>query len=343
MKVNNKQAPIVHRAIDEWQRESLLDEETAAKLHQSVKTYDDDYKSLSFYAFIAAISCAVLAFGALVLNEKWIERFRRFFDFSEVLIGIVFMGVTLALTYVAKRRRQKYPDAVLANESFTLLIALSAGVGMVYIGRSFDFAFNYYGGVLFAASVLCGVIGYYLRSKLLWVCMLVLLVSAFATQTFAWSGDAEKSYFLGMNYPLRMTVLGGLMIAASQLLTRDSQFMGFFKLTYYGSWVFFLLSALFLSVSGNHSYDVWAAIKQGRMWPWMLGYTLLLIALIVYVMQKRDETLRDIAIAFFLLNIYTRYFEFFWDITNKGLFFAILAFSFWLAGRKLEQMRKKLV
>ncbi|MCH5688495.1 hypothetical protein LWM68_32070 [Niabella sp. W65] len=58
--------------------------------------------------------------------------------------------------------------------------------------------------------------------------------------------------------------------------------------------------------------------------------------------KTKDETLRDIVIIFFLLNIYTRYFEYFWDHTNKGLFFALLALSFWLIGKKAEQLRKRL-
>jgi len=47
------------------------------------------------------------------------------------------------------------------------------------------------------------------------------------------------------------------------------------------------------------------------------------------------------ALLFLLLNLYTRYFEYFWDVTNKGIFFTILALSFWLIGKKLEQYRRK--
>ena len=39
-----------------------------------------------------------------------------------------------------------------------------------------------------------------------------------------------------------------------------------------------------------------------------------------------------------LINIYTRYFEYFWDVTDKALFFIILGLSFWLIGRKAEKI-----
>lgn len=343
MKINKKKASTLYNAIEQWKKDALLDEPTADKLKKSVQEYTDDFGSLSFYAFIAAISCAILAFGALVLDEKWIERMRKFFEFSELVIGIIFTAFTVLLVWVIIRRKKKYPYAFLANESFTVLIALSAGVAVAYIARSFGINFHYYGVAIFAAAAVYGVIAYQLQSKLLWVCMLLALISSWAAQTYAWSADNSNSYFLGMNYPLRMTIFGIIIIVASFLLKKNKKSFYFFSLTYYSGWVFSLLSALFLSVSGNLSYDVWAAIRQGELFIWALAYTLLLIGLLVYVIKTKNETLRDIVIVFFLLNIYTRYFEYFWDRTNKGLFFAILALSFWLIGRKAEQMRRKII
>ncbi len=107
-------------------------------------------------------------------------------------------------------------------------------------------------------------------------------------------------------------------------------------------WVFFLVAAWSLSVMGNSSnFDVWLDMRQGKLWHWALGFTLLLLGLIFYAFRKKDAFLRDITLVFFLVNIYTRYFEYFWDKTNKGLFFAILAFSFWWIGKAAEKWRKK--
>jgi hypothetical protein len=39
--------------------------------------------------------------------------------------------------------------------------------------------------------------------------------------------------------------------------------------------------------------------------------------------------------------MYTRYFEYLWDRTHKGLFFAILAASFWWLGKLLEKRNKQ--
>lgn len=342
MRVNKKEARLLEEAIDQWQKDDLLDQPKADELRRSVSSYRNEFDSVAFYATIAAISCALLAFGALVLDEKWIERLRKLFAFSEIFIGFLFGAVTAFLSWIAKRRKRKYAYASLANESFTILVALTLGISVAYFTRSFQPTYYYYGIGIFIASVLYGFLAVYLNSKILWTCMLLALISSWATQTYAWSAAPAHSYFMGMNYPLRMAVFGVVMVLLSLVLKRHPSTKRYFNLSWYASWIFLLLSSLFLSVSGNLSYDVWSAIKQGKLFMWAIAYTLVLIGILVYAIKQKDETLRDITIVFFLLNIYTRYFEYFWDHTNKGLFFALLALSFWLIGKKAEQLRKRL-
>ncbi|MBZ4190687.1 hypothetical protein [Niabella beijingensis] len=338
MQVTKKDAEILHNAINEWEKEQVIDGQQAASLRKSVAVYKDDLGSFTFYAFVAAVSCAILAFGAIVLDEKWIERMRRFFAFSELLIGVIFLALTLAFIWWAKRRKQKHPDAQLTNESFNILVVLSLGVAITYLTRGFGDGYRFYGLVVLVLAIGYGFVASYLKSKLIWVCCLLAVIVAWGIQTWIWSG-AQHDYFLGMNYPLRMTFLGLLLLGAAVALKQ--QLEPFYRITFYFLCFFILLSGLFLSVSGNLSYDVWSNIRQGKLFLWALGYTLILAALVVYAYKRKDELFRDLVLLFFLLNIYTRYFEYFWDKTNKGIFFAILALSFWLIGRKTEQMRRR--
>ena len=61
-------------------------------------------------------------------------------------------------------------------------------------------------------------------------------------------------------------------------------------------------------------------------------------AFLFYGLQTKDVVAREFGITFFIIFIYTKYFEYFWDHTNKTLFFAILAASFWFIGRKAEKI-----
>ena len=340
MRVNKKDAISIRKAIDECEQQQVLTTAKAEELRKTVTEYKDDLGSFTFYAFVAAISCAILAFGAIVLDEKWIERMRRFFSFSELLIGVLFGGFSILLLWFAKKRRLKHPDAVMTNESFNILIVLSLGVTITYLARSLGSGLPLYGLVIFVLAIGYGLVAHYLQSKLIWGCALLALIVSFAVQSWNWSG-AQHDYFLGMNYPFRMTVFSLLLLVLLLFFRKQLEQLPNYKLTMQFLWVLLLLSGLLLSVSGNLSYDVWSNIREGKLFLWALGYTLVLCGLVVYAYRLKDEFFRDLVLLFFLLNIYTRYFEYFWDMTNKGVFFAILALSFWLIGRKAEQMRKK--
>lgn len=93
-----------------------------------------------------------------------------------------------------KKRKQKYPEAVLSNESFTVLIVLSLGVALTYLARATGGGYPLYGLVIFLLSVTYGLVSRYLQSKLLWVCALLTLVISFAVQSWSWSGPQHDIF-----------------------------------------------------------------------------------------------------------------------------------------------------
>jgi len=48
--------------------------------------------------------------------------------------------------------------------------------------------------------------------------------------------------------------------------------------------------------------------------------------------------LRGFGLTFLFINLYTRFFEYFWDSMHKALFFAVLALSFWYVGSRAERI-----
>lgn len=340
MQMEKRDAALINRAIRYWQDEGIVDDTTARKMKDSYAINDNDTSVLSTYALVACVSCGLLAFGALVMDEKWIELIRRRFGFSEIIVGIGFILLSVLFVYLSWRRKKKSPDGLAADEAFNITIVLSLAVAIAYIGRSIGYQNGNYAPILLLAALLYGITAFLLRSRLLWVTMLVAMAGWWGAQTYYWSQGAD--YFIGMNYALRMTLFGSFVLLLQFVSERVGRLAVFSKITQVIGWVFFLVAAWSLSVLGNSSsFDVWLQIRQGKLWLWALSFTLLLILLIVYAFKNKKPFLRDICLVFFLINIYTRYFEYFWDKTNKGLFFAILAFSFWWIGRTAEKWRKQ--
>lgn len=342
MGAEKNEQQIIQKAIRKWQSEGLIDDITAEKMQSGYKDPESNSIVLSTYALVASVSCGLLAFGALVMDEKWIELIRKHFGFSEVFVGIGFVLLTLMFVYFSKKRKTKITDNDAANEAYNTTVVLSLAVAIAYIGRSIGYHNGNYAPILCLAAVLYGSIAFYLRSALLWITAIIALTGWWAAQTYYWSNGGD--YFLGMNYAMRMVVFSVLLLSLQWITTSVQKLQSFAAPTKIIAWMSFLTAAWTLSILGNSSsIEVWMNIKQGKLWYWAVSFTAVLIVLILYAFRKKDPFLRDVTLVFFLINIYSRYFEYFWDKTNKGLFFAILAFSFWWIGKAAEKWWKKAI
>ncbi|WP_428667377.1 hypothetical protein [Runella sp.] len=340
MKLDKKEAATVSNAIRFWEDSHKLSPELAEELRKSYEVRSSNVDTIAWYAFISAVSCGLLAFGALVIDEKWIELLRKRWEFSEATVGIGFTLVAGVFVYLARRRKVKYPNSQISNESYTITIALSVAVAIAYWTRSLGLFDGHYAQPILIATIIYGIIGAFLPSQLLWVAMLLSLVGWWVGQTYQWSDGGFR--FAGMNYPLSITLLGLVIWASSWMIEKVKPLSSFERVTYVFGLVVFLFAAWMLSIFGNYDdLSRWSAIKQGTLWYWSAGFTVVLSALTFYAFRSKNDTLRDICLVFFLANIYTRYFEYFWDRTNKGIFFAILALSFWFVGKKAEQWRSQ--
>jgi hypothetical protein len=340
MELDKKEAAIVENAIGYWEDSKKITPELANDLRDSLQLRNSSLDAITSYALISAISCGLLAFAALVIDEKWIELLRTKWGFSETIVGIAFTLAAIIFVVLARRRKIKYPRARSGNEAYNITIILTVAIAITYWTRSFSNFEGNYALPLLIASLCYGGIALLLNSKFLWMVMLLALAGWWGAQTHYWSDGTFR--FAGMNYPLRMTVFGLTIWALSGAVKSVRRLTLFTESTYTIGLFLFLFAAWTLSIFGNYDdYTSWKAIKQGHFWYWALGFTALLVGLIAFAIQNKNDILRDTALVFFLINIYTRYFEYFWERTNAGIFFAIMAVSFWFVGKKAEQWRSK--
>lgn len=340
MELDKKDAAVVNNAIASWEKNGKITPELAHELRSDITVRNSNVDAIAIYALISAISCGLLAFGSLVIDEKWIELLRKKWGFSESIVGIGFSLLALVFIVLAKRRKQKYPTTSASSETYNIAIALTIGIAITYWTRTFSNFDGNYAMPLLIAAISYGVVAVFLESKILWLVMILSLAGWWGAQTYLWSGGNYR--FAGMNYPLRMTVFGLTIWASTWLIRKVNQLKIFDETTYTTGLILFLIAAWTLSIFGNYDdYQAWNLIKQSHFWYWSLGFTLVLAGMIAFSFQTDNDTLRDTALLFFLLNIYTRYFEYFWDRTNKGIFFALMALSFWFVAKKAEQWRNK--
>jgi uncharacterized membrane protein len=335
MEADKNEWRILQRALTEWEREGKLAHEQAEELKKSIHFRKTESQQIARYFFFIALSCALLAFGAIFINDKLLEKIKAYFSLNNAIIALLSAALAIAWFWYVRKRGKELTTGT--YESYMILGALPVLTALVYICKDTG-AGNAYTLFLFAAFAVLIALGIWFRSTALWIIGILALMGWFG----AFSTWQSTNYlFLGMNYPVRFAVFGLLIIGLSylQLLVHPLYFTQ--RVTFIVGLLIFFTAMWGVSIFGNFNYlDEWEKVRQTH----VLAYAILFgaAAIISFMMgiRYRDEAARDFGILFLLVNLYTRYFEFFWDTMNKGIFFLILAVTFGLLGRWLEKKKR---
>ena len=339
MKLNldKQESEFLNRTLGYWEEERLIEPELAQKLRKSYEVKGFDWMRLAKYSFWVALFCGVIAVGSLIVNDAVINWLKNLYYTPDIIISIGSGIIAVILFFFGRRWQRKSPEKVFSNEAIIFTGVLFTACCIAYLGKALDNGSGHF-SLLFLLSVFVyGVLAWRMDSRLIWLFSLVSLGSWFGTETGYQTHWAY--YFLGMNYPLRFVLFGTVLVVSCVVLKKQRWFRRFWELTYVVGLLYLFMSLWLLSIFGNYgSLDNWWRIKQISLFYWGLISGSVAGGFLFFGLNSRDEIAREFGITFLLIFIYTKYFEYFWDHTNKTLFFAILGASFWLIGRKAERI-----
>ncbi len=334
MKAKKSQAAQLFQAIDQWVAESVISENEGAKLKGSIEITRFDYKRLAKYSFWFAIACFVISAGAFIFSPVFktiIDLFQQFFNIvNPKLVAALFLSFLATVLYAwGLRRRRTAHHTVYKNEALLFLgVLLTAGAIGCFCSL-FEQQKDASAVFLFAA-IIYAVLGLYFPSNLVWIFALLSVGSWFGCETGYLSG--ENAYFLGMNYPLRFIPFSICVIALAfffRSIKQPIRYQQFYKPTYVIGLLYLFMALWILSLWGeNHGTILW----------WSILFGLTALGSIFYGLKCDNGAARGFGITFFLINLYTKYFEYFWNVTHKTIFFLLLGLSFWLIGSHAEKI-----
>jgi hypothetical protein len=335
MEVGKEEWKVLNKALDEWDRQGMLAPGQADELKKSVRLKKTERQQIAQYFFIIAISCTILAFGAIFIDEKLLERIKVYFALSNIFIAFVSAAIAIAWFWYVYKRKDKLSNA--AYEIYMVLGALSVLTSLVYIFKDVGFGPSH-SSFLMTAAISLFILSVILRSRSLWLTGILALTGWYGAFCTAYE---QKNLFLGMNYPMRFTVFGGIITALSLLQLRSARLAFPQRLSYIAGLIIFFTGLWGISVFGNYGYlEEWQKVRQSQVLGYAFVFAFFSFIAFYLGIKRKDDFTRDIGILFILINLYSRYFEYFWDNTNKGIFFSILAFSFWFIGRYLDKRKK---
>lgn len=337
MNINQEKAEFLDEMIDTWQQEQLLSAEKATELKNSYSVKSFDWQKLAQYSIYVALACGVFALGSLLLNKKMTLLLENLYYTPNIVISLLSFVAASYLLFIGNRRRKTKSKQVFSNEALLFSGVMFIANGLAYFGKTLNKDIENYTLIFLMAVPIYGFLGYYFKSKLIWAFALLSLGAWFGTQT-SYLGK-NNFYFLGMNYPLRFVVFGFLLTLCAFLFKKINKLNFLFQSTYFIGLVYTFSALWLLSIFGNYALiDQWYKVSQFNLLFWA-AISLFICGLTFFLGFKfKDEMAREFGATFLIINLYTRFFEYFWESWHKTIFFSVLALSFWLIGRKAEKI-----
>lgn len=335
--IDKQEAEFLNSSIEYWEKDGLLDNEQAAKLKASYEIKGFDWMRLAKYSFWIALVCGGASLAFLIVNDAIVNWLKNLYYTPDVIISILSGVLAVGFFYAGRRRERSMPEKQFSNEAIIFTGVLFTASCIAYLGKTFDNGSGNF-PLLFLLSVFVyGFLAWRMESRLIWLFALVSLGSWFGTETGYQTHWAD--YFLGMNYPLRFVLFGTLLVTASFILRKRPWFALFDDQTYVVGLLYLFISLWLLAIFGNYgNIDKWMKVPQISLFYWGIISMLVAGGFLLYGLKSNDVIAREFGVTFLIIFLYTKYFEYFWDHTNKTLFFGILAISFWLIGRKAEKI-----
>ncbi len=341
-----KHHAVVVDAIERWRQNGLVDAGTAQRLSASLAVIPFDWRRTARYAFIVSIVCLVIAVGAVLADRVLVALLMRIFNAPAALKCAALGALSAAIFWLGLTLRARHPARFYRNEAVFFLGVLTLAGAVYFFGRTIDTGSGHYSLLFLLATLLYAALGLWFPSKLVWVFGLLSLGAWMGTETGYVSGYG--AYFLGMNYPLRFVVFGAALTALGMLAehspagpagTVQARLASMAQQTKAIGLLNLFIALWIMSIFGNYGDMVrWHEARQYELLHWSLLFGVAAVAAIWYGLRHDDGMLRGFGLTFLFINLYTRFFEYFWVSLHKAVFFAVLAVSFWILGTKAETL-----
>lgn len=337
MRVNRNQANTLKAAIAHWNRNGLLDEKSTSALQQDIEVVPFDWKRLAKYSFWVAMICIVTSVGAVLADKALLALLESIFNAPHI---VKFFGLAIVSSFIywaGIRRRAIHPSKVFSNEAI-LFFGVMATAGAIYqLGRAFDTGSGHFSLLLLLSFFVYGALGYYFKSSLIWLFSIISFGSWMGTETGYASGWG--AYYLGMNFPLRFVLFGGVLTGAALWLERKSWFEYFFRSTLAMGLLYLFIALWIMSIFGNYGdMSSWRQVNQIELFHWSLLFGSASGLAIYHGLKFDNGMTKGFGVTFLMINLYTRFFEYFWDSVHKAIIFALLGISFWFLGSHAEKI-----
>lgn len=337
IRVSKKQSLFVQDLLRELVKEGVISEETSGKIRSSINEEPFDWRRVTRYAIWASVIAILIAVATLFSMEPVVDFVSAIFKAPEVGFTAIFSLAAIFMFFLAYRRRLKSPTKRWTNEGVLFLGVVFLFFALNSLGLALQLSAEGGLNLLLFSSILFAALGVFLQSGMVFGFSLLLFGGYFGAETGYVSGFG--AYWLGINYPVRFLLFGAALTLAAFALRNTPVFRPVYAAAKNIGLLYCFIPLWILSIFGNYGdMDAWSNAGKFELLHWSLLFLAASIVSVYIGVKYSDQGFRGFGLTFLFINLYTRFFEHFWDKMPMALFFALLGASFWLLGAYAERI-----
>ena len=304
--------------ISDWENVGLINSEMATLLHQR---YDPTpFRGAIFLKWLGLFAIFMLGLSFLGFIGTVLASVSPLFS-TLCLMAVSYLVMQFGARLAADKV-QKHPFTGQALLTIGL-IGLYASLSSIYLVSGGEKYSNVYGWFMLITSAAAFFTAYHFHLRWPLLVALLMFFHGIGSMSEYWGHGA---YFLSVQDPRSMSVIALLTIMLGywhehELETTKLQHcVGFGNLFVIFGLLYFNLSLWFLSLDfyGYEYQDT-----QGATLLWVILFTVGGIAQIVTGARLKDSRFTGFGIVFLGIDLYTRFYEYFWDDMSRAAFFTV--------------------
>jgi len=312
--------------ISAWRDTGLISEEQAGLLQ---RRYDPrPLRGALVLKWLGLFAVFMLGISFLSLIGTVLASWSPLFAAACLLVvalGVLYKGAGLAAD-----RDQKLPFT--AQALLTLgLVGFYAALVSLYFAADGDRFMAVGAWFLLLTSGLGLLVAY--RYHLRWPLLMALLMLFHGIGSLSRYGG-HGAYYLSIQDPRTMAVVALVAISwglwhehelEENSLRRDTGFGGLYQ----------IFGLVYLNLS------LWILSLERQAWTWVVIFSVACVLQVVAGARRKDSRLTGFGIVFLGIDLYTRFYEFYWDSLSKALFFTIAGIWALVLGYLFERRKVK--
>jgi uncharacterized membrane protein len=272
--------------------------------------------------------------GALAIAASVFFLFRQFWGRFDppaqvVLLLIAAFGSFLATMWMHRRDPSGYFTKLVALVAFACFVLNTVMLGDIFNITPTENA-------LIAWAALAFVLAYACDIRLLLLAGILCLAGFISAQTGTWSG----MYWLDVGTWPEHYLPAAILLFTLPLWVDHRRFDGFAATWRISGQLFFFLPVLVLSNWGDGSYLRWNSDTIEGFYQ-LLGFAGAAAAIWLGIRRHWTDTINT-GVVFFVIFLYTKFYDWWWEIMPKYLFFLVLGLTALLVLTVLRRLRSSL-